>query len=266
MTVTALQRTSSTFAAYRARAQRPAYGARSDLQHVAIVMDGNGRWAVHQGERRLYGHYCGAQRVRSIVNASLVAGIPNLTLFAFSTENWRRSSREVSGLMTLFCEYIRGHADYYDSIGVRARFIGDRTPLHAELRALMASFEEQTSGNRSLNLTLAINYGARDEITRAVADIASAVASGRLDPKDIDQSMLSARLDTSALPDPDLVIRTGGDQRTSNFMLWQAAYAEYAFTETLWPDFDPTEFYAVCDEFRGRQRRFGGTPAAAVVR
>jgi undecaprenyl diphosphate synthase len=235
--------------------------AEKHADHVAIIMDGNGRWATNRGWPRLVGHRKGAERVKEIVRVAPDLGIKWLTIYAFSTENWKRSTEEVLGLMAIFARYIQREADRLAAEGVRMRFIGDRTRLAPKLQSLMAGIEARTAGLSRLNLTVAINYGGRDEIARAVRALAQEVALGRLSPADVTEAGFSARLDTGGLPDPDLVIRTSGETRTSNFLPWQAAYAEYEFTETLWPDFGPDELAAILARFGNRDRRFGGVRA-----
>ena len=235
-------------------------GARA-AGHVAIIMDGNGRWAVNRGWPRLVGHRKGAERVKEIVRCAPDLGIEWLTLYAFSTENWKRSTEEVLGLMSIFARYIQREADGMAKEGVRMRFIGDRSRLDPKLQRLMSGIEAKTAHLRRLNLTVAINYGGRDEILRAVRSLAHEAAEGRFDPRDLTEAAMSARMDTHDLPDPDLVIRTSGETRTSNFLPWQAAYAEYEFTETLWPDFSPAELGAILARFSNRERRFGGVKA-----
>lgn len=230
--------------------------------HVAIIMDGNGRWAKSRSWPRLVGHRRGAERVRDIVEAAPGLGIRYLTIFAFSTENWRRSTEEVLGLMSIFARYIESEAERLSKEGVRLRFIGGRDRLDRKLQKLMAGIEARTSGNDRLHLTVAINYGGRDEIARAAQRMALDVAQGRLAPEDADEAALAARLDTAGLPDPDLVIRTSGETRISNFLLWQSAYAEYEFTGTLWPDFTPDELARILDRFALRDRRYGGALTA----
>jgi len=229
--------------------------------HVACIMDGNGRWAQQRGRRRLVGHYVGAQRVRDIVKACPDAGVTHLTIFAFSTENWKRTQSEVSGLMRLFRRYIIHEAKALLEAGVRVRFIGDRIRLDDTLVNLMDELELITSQNSKLHLTIAINYGGRDEVTRAAQRLAVEIEQGRLSHKDVDAECLAGFLDTRFLPDPDLVIRTSGEARISNFLLWQSAYAEYEFIDTLWPDFTPDEFKRVVARFGNRERRFGGVTA-----
>ncbi len=226
--------------------------------HVAIIMDGNGRWATNRGWPRLVGHRKGAERVKEIVRVAPDYGIRWLTLYAFSTENWKRSTEEVLGLMAIFARYIQREADRLAAEGVRMRFIGDRTRLDPKLQRLMSGIEARTAHLTRLNLTVAINYGGRDEILRAIRGLAEEATEGRIDPASLTEAAFSTRLDTAALPDPDLVIRTSGETRTSNFLAWQAAYAEYEFTETLWPDFTPAELQAILARFGNRNRRFGG--------
>jgi undecaprenyl diphosphate synthase len=221
-------------------------------------MDGNGRWATNKGWPRLVGHMKGAERVKEIVRAAPDIGIKWLTIYAFSTENWKRSTEEVLGLMSLFARYIEDQADRLAAESVRMRFIGDRSKLDNRLQKLMAGIEARTSVYSRLNLTIAINYGGRDELRRAMAGIAVDVAAGSLSPSDVTEALISSRLDTADLPDPDLVIRTSGEARTSNFLPWAAAYAEYEFTPTLWPDFTPEELARIVARFGNRERRFGG--------
>jgi undecaprenyl diphosphate synthase len=230
--------------------------------HVAIIMDGNGRWAQSRGWPRLVGHRRGAERVRKIVEAAPGLGIRYLTIFAFSTENWKRSTEEVLGLMAIFARYIESEAERLSREGVRLRFIGERSRLDKKLQKLMAGIEARTAANDRLHLTVAINYGGRDEIARAARRLAADVAAGVLGADQADEAALAARLDTAELPDPDLVIRTSGESRVSNFLLWQAAYSEYVFTETLWPDFTPDELARILECFGQRDRRFGGVLTA----
>lgn len=230
--------------------------------HVAIIMDGNGRWAHSRGWPRLVGHRRGAERVRKIVEAAPGLGIRYLTIFAFSTENWKRSTEEVLGLMTIFARYIESEADRLSREGVRLRFIGERSRLDKKLQRLMAGIEARTAANDRLHLTVAINYGGRDEIVRAARRLAADVAAGLLSVDQADEAALAARLDTADLPDPDLVIRTSGESRISNFLLWQSAYSEYEFTGTLWPDFTPEELAHILECYGQRDRRFGGALTA----
>ncbi len=226
-------------------------------RHVAIIMDGNGRWATQRGRPRLFGHHAGAKRVREIVEACPHFGVEYLTIFAFSTENWKRTQVEVAGLMSLFRRYISKETKALKAKGVRVRFIGDRVRLDAKLIKLMNELERETETNTRVHLTIALNYGGRDEVARATQRLAHDVASGLLDPNDVDEETLPRYLDTYVLPDPDLVIRTSGEARISNFLLWQSAYAEYEFIDTLWPDFSKEEFGQLCASFGCRDRRFG---------
>ena len=231
--------------------------------HVAIIMDGNGRWATNRGWPRLVGHRRGAERVREIVQCAPGLGIRWLTIYAFSTENWKRSTEEVLGLMSIFARYIEREADKLAAEGVRMRFIGDRTRLDAKLQRLMAGIEERTAGLGLLNLTVAINYGGRNELLRAAQKLAARAVAGEIAPDAIDDEALESALDTHDLPDPDLVIRTSGETRISNYLLWQSAYAEYEFTPTLWPDFSADELATIVGRFSGRERRFGAASAPA---
>ncbi len=226
-------------------------------RHVAIIMDGNGRWATQRGRPRLFGHHAGARRVREIVQACPDFGVKYLTIFAFSTENWKRTQVEVAGLMSLFRRYISKETRHLSEQGGRVRFIGDRLRLDNKLIQLMNDLEEATAHNDKVNLTIAINYGGRDEVARATQRLAQDVAAGRLDPDSVDEETLPRYLDTYVLPDPDLVIRTSGEARISNFLLWQSAYAEYEFIDTLWPDFTKEEMGRLCASFGQRERRFG---------
>lgn len=230
-------------------------------RHVAIIMDGNGRWAQARGRPRLFGHHAGAKRVREVVEACEDLGVQYLTIFAFSTENWKRTQTEVAGLMSLFRRYITQETKALHEKNVRVRFIGDRVRLDKKLVALMDQLEELTSGNDGVQLTIAINYGGRDEVSRAVQRLAEDVAAGRLRPEDVDVETLPRYLDTRVLPDPDLVIRTSGEARISNFLLWQSAYAEYEFIDTLWPDFTAAEFARLCAGYGARERRYGAVKA-----
>ena len=230
-------------------------------RHVAIIMDGNGRWAQNRGRPRSFGHHRGAERVREIVRAAPGLGIEALTLFAFSTENWQRPEYEVKVLMSLFRRYIVREVEELDRAAVRVRFLGERQKLPRDLRRLMDQTEARTAGNEGLHLQIALSYGARSEIARGVRQIAEAVAAGNLSPEDIDEAAISAALDTRGAPDPDLVIRTSGEYRISNFLLWQAAYAEFAFVKECWPDFTPEQLADVLAGFGRRERRFGAVSA-----
>ena len=230
----------------------------NNLEHVAIIMDGNGRWAQNKGRPRLFGHQAGARRVREIVESCPDLGIKYLTIFAFSTENWKRTQIEVSGLMKLFKRYIYKETKPLIDAGVRVRFIGDRVRLEASLVKLMDQLENLTKENTEVNLTIAINYGGRDEVARAAKRMARDVQSGNLSAENINEETLPRYLDTHVLPDPGLVIRTSGEARISNFLLWQSAYSEYEFIDTLWPDFTAEIFSSIINEFETRERRFGG--------
>ena len=230
-------------------------------RHVAVIMDGNGRWAQMRGRPRLFGHHAGAKRVREIVEACPALGVKYLTVFAFSTENWKRTQTEVAGLMKLFRRYIEKEQRALVEAGVRVRFIGDRVKLEDKLVALMDELELLTAHNDLIHLTIAINYGGRDEVTRAAKRMAFEVQAGHLRPEDVDAETLAQFLDTHVLPDPDLVIRTSGEARISNFLLWQSAYSEYEFVDTLWPDFTAEEFGRIVGNYATRDRRFGAVKA-----
>lgn len=229
--------------------------------HVAVIMDGNGRWAQARGKPRLFGHRAGAKRVREIVEACPGLGVKYLTVFAFSTENWKRTQAEVTGLMTLFKRYINTESKALVDGGIRVRFIGDRVRLEPKLVAKMDELEEMTSGNDLVHMTVALNYGGRDEVARATKRLALDVRAGKVDAEKVDAETLASYLDTCVLPDPDLVIRTSGEARISNFLLWQSAYAEYEFIDTLWPDFSSEIFAEILEKFGQRERRFGAVIA-----
>ncbi len=233
---------------------------KSAADHVAIIMDGNGRWAQNRGRPRLLGHHAGAQRVKEIVRACPKLNVKYLTIFAFSTENWKRTQAEVAGLMKLFKRYIRRETQTLHDENVRVRFIGDRVRLEPALVDLMDNLELLTAENTGTNLTIALNYGGRDEVTRAARRLAHDVAAGKLDPRKISDETFPRYLDTHVLPDPDLVIRTSGEARISNFLLWQSAYSEYEFIDTLWPDFTAEVFAEVLERYGLRERRFGAVP------
>jgi undecaprenyl diphosphate synthase len=231
-------------------------------KHVAIIMDGNGRWAVQRGRPRTYGHHRGTERVRDIVKAAPELGIEVLTLFAFSTENWRRPAYEIKVLMSLFRRYAVREVDELDAANVRVRFIGQRERLPADLQRMMAQMEARTAGNTALTIQVALSYGSRTELVMAVQRLAGEVAAGRLAPGEIDEAALSGALDTAGLPDPDLVIRTSGEYRISNFLLWQSAYSEYAFVEECWPDFTAERLAELVAAYGRRERRFGAVSTA----
>ncbi len=231
-------------------------------RHVAIIMDGNGRWAERRGQPRTVGHHRGVDRVREVIRAARDHGVEVLTLYAFSTENWRRPDYEISVLMRLFKSYIVREVDELDHERVRVRFIGERERLPRGLQRVMRQMEERTRQNDGMLLQVALNYGARSEILRAVRRLAAEATEGRLDPAEIDETALSDGLFTAGAPDPDLVIRTSGEMRISNFLLWQAAYAEFAFVDECWPEFTAERFAEVLADFGRRKRRFGAVSAS----
>jgi undecaprenyl diphosphate synthase len=228
------------------------------LRHVAIIMDGNGRWAERRGQMRSMGHRAGVEAVRRTVDAALARGIDFLTLYSFSSENWSRPVAEVEFLFGLLRMYIRRDIARLHRDGVRVMVIGNREGLPKDILLLIREAETLTAANRRLSMVVAFNYGARDEIVRAVRRVADEVARGTLAPGAIDEATISASLDTGGMPDPDLIIRTGGDLRLSNFLLWQAAYAELIFMPVFWPDFDASHLGAAIEEFGTRDRRYGG--------
>ena len=230
-------------------------------RHVAIIMDGNGRWAAARGQARLAGHREGARAVRRAIEAAMRSGVSWLTLYAFSSENWRRPQDEVRDLTGLLRNYLRSEIRELTDLGVRIRVIGDRERFDADIRTGLEDAERATQGNTRLNLTVALSYGARAEIVRAARRLATAAQAGQLDPAIIGEEHLSAELFTADMPDPDLVIRTSGEQRLSNFLLWQTAYAELVFLNVLWPDFDADQFAIALAAYAGRERRFGARPA-----
>lgn len=234
-------------------------------QHVAIIMDGNGRWANARGLPRTFGHRKGVETVRETVKAAREAGVAFLTLFAFSSENWRRPEAEVNELFGLLKAFIRRDLADLHQAAVRIRIIGDRVNLREDIRSLLVEAEERTAENAGMTLVIAFNYGSRDEIARAAARLALEVAAGRLDPRHIDAQKLNDSLDTAGIPDPDLVIRTSGEERLSNFLLWQSAYAELMFVPDFWPDFTPAVFDAVLERYAARDRRFGGLSSKVVA-
>ncbi|WP_414713674.1 isoprenyl transferase [Sphingomonas sp.] len=223
-------------------------------RHVAIIMDGNGRWAKKRFLPRVAGHRAGADALRRTLRAAVTAGIEVLTLYAFSSENWRRPAAEIADLMGLLRHYIRAEIDELAEAGIRLRIIGDYRRFEPDVVALVDEAMARTAANRRATLVIALNYGAQDEIVRAVQAI---VAEG-IAPATIDPSTIAARLDTADLPPLDLLIRTSGERRLSNFLLWQAAYAELLFVDTLWPDFDAAALNAAVADFAGRERRYGG--------
>jgi undecaprenyl diphosphate synthase len=227
-------------------------------EHVAVIMDGNGRWAKKRMMPRSYGHKAGAETVEQICEDAYNLGIKYLTVYAFSTENWKRSVEEVTGIMNLLRRYLSNAVERASKNNMRVRVIGDRSALDADIVELIDNLEQKTAGYDGLNFTIALNYGGRDEIRRAVQSIAERVKDGSLDVADIDEKYISSVLDTADLPDPDLMIRTSGEYRISNYLIWQLAYTEYYFTDVLWPDFDIEELKAAIRYYNGRDRRYGG--------
>lgn len=226
-------------------------------QHIAIIMDGNGRWAQQRGLQRSEGHQAGAATVRKLVENALNIGVRYLTLYTFSTENWNRPQAEVAALMVLLFESIEEEIFMKNNVGFRV--IGDMSKLPDKVRERLMACEERTSKNDSMTLVLALSYSSKWEITEAVRNIASCVKDGRLNVDDIDDATISSSLATNFMPDPDLLIRTGKEQRLSNFLLWQCAYSEFYFTEVLWPDFDNNELCKAVYDYQQRQRRYGKT-------
>jgi undecaprenyl diphosphate synthase len=238
----------------------PASGARIP-SHIAVVMDGNGRWAAARGLPRPAGHKEGLTSARLVVRECARRGVQALTLFAFSSENWRRPPEEVTGLMTLFLEALDGEVPELHANRVRIRFIGDRTALSVRLQARIAAAEAHTAGNGGLRLQIAVSYGGRWDIVQAAQTLAKQCSSGSIKAEEIDEARFSATLALGDLPETDLLIRTGGEQRISNFLLWNLAYAELYFTECLWPDFGLPQIEAAFEYFASRERRFGRTSA-----
>lgn len=227
-------------------------------EHVAIILDGNGRWARKKGRPRTYGHKIGAENVERICREAWDIGIKYLTVYAFSTENWTRPQEEVSVLMKLFESYIKSTFKTAPKNNMRVRFIGDLTRFSPELRESMKSLEDFTSTLTGLTLVISVNYGSRDEIKRAVKGIAEDVLEGTVKTEDISEDLIGRYLDTADIPDPDLLIRTSGEQRLSNFLLYQMAYTEFYFTDVAWPDFTRDELIKACEEYARRNRRYGG--------
>ena len=247
---------------------RSSLGSRSARtpSHVAIIMDGNGRWALARGLPRFEGHRRGVEAVRRAVRSAIEHEVQFLTIYSFSSENWSRPPEEVAMLMALLKRFIRNDLAELNAHGVRVRIIGERDNLMPDIISLIVEAETLTANNRGLTLTVAFNYGARQEIVEAARRIAIDVRDGRLDAQAIDQNELAERLETTGLPDPDLIIRTSGEMRLSNFLLWQAAYAELVFLPILWPDFDDAAFVSALDQYAARERRFGAVVEPAVVK
>jgi len=250
-------------------APRPTAAEREELpegwarvpRHVAIIMDGNGRWATARGQPRQAGHKAGIAPVRASIEHCARSGVEALTLFAFSSENWRRPQEEVTNLMSLFLEALDREVAELHANRVRLRFIGDRRSLSVRLQARMAAAEELTAANDGLKLQIAVSYGGRWDIVQACQELAKQCSAGTLRPEEIDEARVAGALQLAGLPDPDLFIRTGGEQRISNFLLWNLAYSELYFTDTLWPDFNADELQAAFEHFARRERRFGLTGA-----
>lgn len=226
-------------------------------QHIAIIMDGNGRWAEQHGKERYEGHIAGVEPVRTSLRRAAQLGVKYLTLYAFSTENWGRPQPEVDALMELFCKCIVGELPNFLKEGVRFRAIGERSRFPEQVRDNLDRAEKETAHCERITLIVALNYSSRDEITRAVQQIAARVSRGELRPEEITQQTVGSSLDTAGIPDPDLVIRTSGECRLSNFLLWQSSYAELWFPEVLWPDFTARDFDRALEEYARRDRRFG---------
>ena len=233
-------------------------GARPE--HVAIIMDGNGRWAASRHLPKIAGHREGARAVRRTIEAAIESRVAWLTIYAFSSENWRRPSGEVLDLTGLLRQYLRSELAELRANGVRLRIIGDRARFDQDIQQDLARAEADTSTNTRLNLTVALSYGARAEIAAAARKLAEAARDGRIEPEQIDEDRLAGALATQGMPDPDLIIRTSGEQRLSNFLLWQGAYAELVFLDVLWPDFAAEHFAAALAEYARRERRFGARP------
>ena len=230
-------------------------------RHLAIIMDGNGRWAQERMLKRIVGHQRGVETVRMVVEQASLLGIPYLTLFAFSSENWSRPPAEVRALMLLLKKFVRAETIRMMKHGIRFNVIGNRSEMPDDINQALDEALAKTAANSGMVLTLALSYGGRQEITRAAAQIAREVASGGLQPEQINEELLARHLDTNGLPDPDFLIRTSGEMRISNFLLWQLAYTELYFTEINWPDFTISELHRALADFQARERRFGKTSA-----
>ncbi len=230
---------------------------RNQLNHIAVIMDGNGRWATKRGLPRTAGHKKGAEVVVQIAKAAKEFGVKYLTLYAFSTENWKRSQEEIGALMQLLRQYLDKNFKELEQNDVKIRFIGERYMLDADIVEKMERLEQKTAENKSLVLQIALSYGSRQEILNTAKEIAERVKNGDMQPQDIDEQTFSAMLYTGGVPDPDLLIRTSGEQRISNYLLWQIAYSELFFTKTLWPDFAKEEFKSIIENYQTRERRYG---------
>lgn len=226
-------------------------------QHVAIIMDGNGRWARLRGKERNEGHIAGMNSLRETVRNAAQAGVKYLTVYAFSTENWGRPQAEVDALMELICKGVEMESAELAKVGIRVKTIGDRSRFSDKVKASLEKIEQMTAAGEVMTFVLALNYSSRSEMTVAVRSLAQRVAQGEIKPEEIDEQMISSSLYTSFMPDPDLIIRTSGECRLSNFMMWQASYAEFYFTSTLWPDFDKSELERAFEAYAARDRRYG---------
>jgi undecaprenyl diphosphate synthase len=236
----------------------PAAGGSPVPRHVAIIMDGNGRWAKARGLPRAAGHRQGAEAARKVLRAAGEAGVECLTLYAFSSENWRRPQDEINDLMGLLRFYISRELDSLHREGIRLKILGDHNAFQADVAKLVDQAVERTSANQRMTLAIALNYGSRSELVQAARRIAERSARGEIRPEEVDEATIEASLDTAGLPPLDLVIRTSGERRLSNFLLWQAAYAELLFVDTLWPDFDGDALRSALADYAVRERRFGG--------
>ncbi len=227
-------------------------------QHIAIILDGNGRWAKAKGMPRNYGHAQGSKNVEKICEEAWRMGIKYLTVYAFSTENWNRPKAEVDALMTLLRNYMKTCLKTAAKNDMKIRVIGDKKPLDDDIKNRIEELEEATKNNGGLNFTIALNYGSRDEMIRAARKMGQDCAEGKLNPEEITEEVFSSYLDTAGIPDPDLLIRTSGEQRLSNYLLWQLAYTEFYFTDVPWPDFNKKELEKAIEQFNRRDRRYGG--------
>lgn len=249
---------SEFFSSRRATELLERFDAQRAPSHVAVIMDGNGRWAKKRGLPRLAGHKAGAGAVREAIAAAIELGIDYLTIYSFSSENWSRSAEEVGGLMRLFVEVLERELGNLERMHVRVRVIGDMSALPRETAVAFERCIERTSGNDGMTLVVALNYGARNDMLAAVRALAADAAAGTIDPSDIDETLFASRLSTAGLPDPDLLIRTSGEMRISNFLLWEIAYSELWVTPVLWPDFSRDDLLEAVVDYQGRERRFGG--------
>ena len=226
-------------------------------QHIAIIMDGNGRWARQRGKERSEGHIAGMNSLRETVRNAAEAGVKYLTVYAFSTENWGRPQAEVDALMELICKGVEMESEELAKVGIRVRTIGDRSRFSDKVKASLEKIEQMTQAGKNMTFVLALNYSSRSEMTTAVQNIAKRVAAGEIKAEEIDEKMISSSLYTAEMPDPDLIIRTSGEYRLSNFLMWQASYAEFYFTDVLWPDFNREELEKAIEAFSARDRRYG---------